>query len=155
MLIMTHELSTLLANSFYCLSIICWIGLAMLLFWGLLKEDVELIKRAVKYLINSVVFFVVYVFYMTFAIYDKPPVPTAQLKEWANGILLQQLLISGFVAVILLVVNFMFYRKLESPQRRAKLGLLFVGDALVMAGGAWVASQDGYLGLLEEAARSL
>jgi len=144
-----------LVNAFGDLAIACWLGLAMLLFWGLLKENGELIKRAIKYLINSVTFFVVYVFYMTFAIYDKPPVPTAQLKEWANDILLQQLLISGFVVVILLVVNFISCRKLESPRRTAELGLLFVGDALVMTGGAWIASQDGYLGLLEEAARSL
>ena len=155
MLSMTHELSTLLATSLYFLAIICWLGLAMLLFWGLLKENGKLIKRAIKYLINSVVFFVAYFFYMTFAIHDKPPVPTAQLREWANDILLQQLLISCFVAVLLLVVNFVFYRKLEAPRRKAELGLLFVGDTLVMVGGAWVASQDGYLGLLEEAARSL
>lgn len=152
---MTHYLTMFLIKVAFYAVVAIWFVLGVWLLVGLVTKKRKVIKRASKYLINSVVFLVAYTFYMELAIIVRPPVGVSELREWATQHLVADLWTAAATAGILLVINGFFYWKVESRTHKVDLLVLMVFDTLILTGGAWLASQDAYLGLLEEANRNL
>lgn len=152
---MTHYLTMFLINVAFYVVVAIWFVLGIWLLVGLVTKKWEVIKRASKYLINSVVFLVTYIFYMELAVVVQPSARVLELREWATQHLVADLWTAAAIAAILLVMNWFFYCKVESRTHKVDLLVLTVFDTLVLTGGAWLASQDAYLGLLEEANRNL
>ena len=147
---MNHSLTILLVNSTFYLAIISWVILAFMLFALSFRRQWATVKRVLKFAINSVVFIVIFAFYLQMALVVLPPVGASELHNWTAQHVLNDLTIALVVVLLLFVINYFFYRKIENQRNKIDLLILFVTDAAVLVYGAWLAGQDAYYGLLEE-----
>ena len=109
-----------------------------------------MVKRVSKYLVNSSVFLIAFVFYLDMALIVRPPVSEPQLKSWVNQHVVIYLCISVVATIILVGINFLFYKKVEKHRHRADLFILAGLDIIILLCGAWLSGQDAYYGLLQE-----
>jgi asparagine N-glycosylation enzyme membrane subunit Stt3 len=147
---MSHDVVISLIKFAYYFAILIWCILLLLILFGIIKKKWDLVKRIGKYLVNSVVFFIAYAFYLEVALLVKPPVSEPLLKSWINDRVLYNLLVSIIVAIILFAINYGFYKKVESRKYKVDLYILTIFDIVVLLVGAWLAGQDAYYGFLEE-----
>lgn len=147
---MNHPLTILLVNSTYYLAIITWVILALMLLVFSFRRQWAATKRVLKFAINSVVFIVILAFYMEMALVVLPPVGASKLYNWTAQHVLNDLTIALVITLLLFVINYFFYRKIENLNNKIDLLILFIIDATVLVYGAWLAGQDAYYGLLEE-----
>jgi hypothetical protein len=147
---MNHQLITTLLWLGYYTAFAVWLLLIVLLIISLLRKRWGTVKRASKFLINSVVFLFAYAFYLDMALIVRPPVSASQLKTWVNSHVLNYLYISVISIIVLLFVNYLFYKRLEKQRHRSDLFILAMLDVMILLCGAWLSGQDAYYGLLQE-----
>ena len=84
----------------------------------------------------------------------KSPTDKEHLRAWINERIVQDFYISLIAVLILLGVNFVFYKYLEKRQHKFDLVWLALFDIAILSFAAWLAGQDAYFGLLEELNRN-
>jgi len=127
-----------------------WVLLTLLLVTGIFSKRWAIVKRVSKYLVNSSVFLIAFAFYLDMALIVRPPVSEPQLKSWVNQHVVIYLCISVVATIILVGINFLFYKKVEKHRHRADLFILAGLDIIILLCGAWLSGQDAYYGLLQE-----
>jgi hypothetical protein len=150
-----HLTNNFLGVGFY-LALIVWAVLIVTLLTGLVKRNWLLVKRIIKYLINSVVFFIAWMFILELALVVRTPflsTKQASIKELENWISKNQIENVYFTLVAVLVlfgINLFFYFKIEHKQNRRDILILAISAIIVLVFGIELAGQNAYYGLLEE-----
>ena len=153
---MNHELTIKLIWIGYYLAWITWIALTIFLLIGLLRKDWFLVKRTLKYIINSVVFWVAFMFVLELELIVKAPIlatrqqSIAALQKWINHHQVVDVYYALVVLIILLSINLFFYYKLEQRRHKKDLIILSLGAIVILSFSIWLTGQDAYFGLLEE-----
>ena len=133
-----------------------WTILVIILLTGLIKKNWQLVKRAFKYLLNSVVFIVAWMFFLELALVVRPPILLTKqdsinaLENWISKNQIEDIYYGLTVTLILLVLNLFFYFRVEHKEHKMDLTILTLSAILVLSFGIWLAGQDAYFGLLEE-----
>lgn len=147
---MNHSLTISLARLCFYFAITLWLALTLILFVSVVKRKWSLFKRTIKYLINSSAFLITFSFYLEMALVVRPPVEAEELLSWANQHVAKDLGISIFFIITFFILNYIFYTRIENRKHKIDLLFLAIADSLILTGGAWLAGQDAYYGLLEE-----
>lgn len=139
-----------------CVAYTTWAILLITLLISLLKKNWPLFKRTLKYLINSLVFVVVWLMILELALIVRPPLGKtkgASIQALENWVIHEQVedVFVGLVAIIiLLAINLFFYYKIEKKKFRTDLFILTLSDSIVLGLGIWLTGQLAYTGLLQE-----
>src|SRR6476469_9345349 len=132
---MSHENTTTLLRLGYYMAFAVWVLLTLLLVTGIFRKRWAMVKRVSKYLVNSSVFLIAFVFYLDMALIVRPPVSEPQLKSWVNQHVVIYLCISVVATIILVGINFLFYKKVEKHRHRADLFILAGLDIIILLCG--------------------
>ena len=135
---------------------IIWTILSVVLLISLFKRKWELTKRTSKYLLNTVVFIIAFMFILELtlivrpAIYETKEASAAALKSWVENYQVKDIYIALDTILILFGVNLFFYFKIEKKRHRKDLFVLTIFDAFILSAGIWLTGQDAYWGLMQE-----
>jgi hypothetical protein len=133
-----------------------WAILSIVLLTSLFKRNWQLTKRTSKYLLNSVVFIIAFMFIVELSLFVRPPIYETKkasamaLKSWVENYQVKDIYIALATTSILFGVNLFFYFKIEKKRHRKDLFLLTIFDAFILSAGIWLTGQDAYWGLMQE-----
>jgi hypothetical protein len=151
---MNHEIIITLTRVFSYFTILVWILLGLLLLLNIFRKKWNAVKRVSKYLVNSIVFIIVFSFNLELALIVRAPVDKEHLQGWINKQVQSDIYISLNAVLVLLLINYFFYKKVDQDRHKYDLFFLALFDILVLLTGAWLSGQNAYFGLLEEINRN-
>jgi hypothetical protein len=150
-----HLTNNFLWVGFY-LALIVWAILVVVLLTGLVKKKWLLVKRSLKYLINSIVFLIAWMFILELALVVRTPFLSTkqasikELENWISRNQIENVYVALGTVLVLFGVNLLFYFKVEHKQNKRDLLILAISAIIVLAFGIELAGQNAYYGLLEE-----
>ena len=133
-----------------------WIILAIALLTGLIKRKWSLVKRALKYIINSIVFIIAWMFILELALIVRPPIRETKqasiiaLQNWIHNTQIEDIYGAFIVTILLLSINILFYYKVDNRSYKRDLLILTLSDITVLSLGIWLTGQHAYFGLMLE-----
>ena len=133
-----------------------WTILIVILLVALFKRNWTVVKRALKYIVNSIVFIIAWMFIIELALIVRPPfyetkeTSSIALKSWVERYQINDIYIALTVIAILLVINLFFHFKVEKRTYNKDLFILTIFDSVVLSVGIWLTGQSAYYGLMQE-----
>jgi hypothetical protein len=121
-----------------------------LLLYGLAKRNWVLVKRILKYVINSSVLLLGWSFYLELALIVRSPIVITNeasidsLKEWIWNHQFKDILISLTTIGILLGINLFFYFKVEKSNNKYDPILLIMISTIFLSYCIWVTGKDTF-----------
>jgi RsiW-degrading membrane proteinase PrsW (M82 family) len=153
---MNHQLTNNRTSIGFYATWVIWAILLTILLTGILKKNWQVVKRAIKYIINSIVFIIAWMFYLELALIVKPQILSTKqssilaLENWIRENQIEDIYTSIAVILILLSINLLFYYKIEHKKNKKDLLILALFAIAVLSFGIWLTGQDAYFGMLEE-----
>ena len=153
---MNHQLTNNLTWIGFYATWFVWGILLFTLLKGIMTKNWQLVKRIIKYIINSFVFIIAWMFFLEMALIVKPQILSTKqssilaLESWIHENQMEDIYTSIVVILILLGINLFFYFKIERKKNKKDLLILALFAIAVLSFGIWIAGQDAYSGMLEE-----
>ena len=153
---MSHQLTMNLIWIGYYLAWIVWVALTVIFIVASVRKKWPLVKRTLKYVINSIVFIIAFSFIVELQVIVRPEIlPTKQesitaLQKWIIERQVNDVYFAIAAITFLFAVNLFFYYKIESKKHRHDLSILTLTAVIILSVSIWLAGKDAYFGLLEE-----
>lgn len=139
-----------------CTAYAIWSILVVVLLVGLVTKNWILLKRTLKYFINSLVFVIAWVMFMELALVVRPRMAMTKessikaLKNWIIEAQIKDIYVALAAIIILFIINLLFYFKIEHTKFKRDLFILTISDSIILSLGIWLTGQEAYFGLLPE-----
>ena len=136
-----------------------WTILTIVLLIALFKRNWALVKRMLKYILNTTVFIIAFIFILELAlivrpaIYETKEASSIALKSWIKNYQINDTYIALTVIAVLFVINLFFHFKIGKRVHRIDLFILTAFDAAILFIGIWLTGRCAYYGLMQEIPR--
>ena len=123
---------------------------------ALFKRNWALVKRTLKYILNTIVFIIAFIFILELAlivrpaIYETKEASSIALKSWIKNCQINHTYIALTVIAVMFVINLFFHFKIEKRAHRIDLIILTAFDAAILFIGIWLTGRSAYYGLMQE-----
>ena len=156
---MDYELTNKIISIVFYTAYFIWTALGILLLTALVKRNWKLLKRTLKYALNTTVFIIAMGFIWDLALIVRPAIyetkeqTSIALKSWIREHQLNDVYVASVTILILLTINLIFHFKVESRQNKKDIYILTTLDTLILFAGIWLTGQSAYFGLMQEVNR--
>ncbi|RYE12056.1 MAG: hypothetical protein EOP45_23555 [Sphingobacteriaceae bacterium] len=139
-----------------CIAYAIWSILVVVLLIGLVTKNWILLKRTLKYFINSSVFIIAWMMFVELALVVRPHMTMTKessikvLKNWIIEAQIKDIYVALAAIIILFIINLLFYFKVEHTKFKRDLLILTITDSIILSLGIWLTGQEAYFGLLPE-----
>jgi hypothetical protein len=156
---MNYELTNTLIWIGVYTAYVIWTILAILLFTFLIRRKWVLLKRTLKYTLNTTVFLIAWMYIFELAIIVRPSIyktkeeTSIALQSWISKHQLNDVYFALTTILVLLAINLLFYFKVEYKKNKKDLLILTTFDTLILFAGIWLTGLSAYFGLMQEVNR--
>jgi len=153
---MDYQLTNDLLSAGAYIAYVIWAILTIVLLIALFKRNWTLLKRTLKYILNTIVLIIAWMFIMELAlivrpaIYETKEASSIALKSWIENYQINDIYIALIVIVILFMINLFFHFKVEKRAHKKDLFVLTIFDAVILFIGVWLTGQSAFYGLMQE-----